>query len=211
MSNKKITKILLIRHGLTDWNVAHKWQGHADIPLNETGQKQAAALAKRLAAWPLAAIISSDLQRCTQTAVAIASHHNLTPQIDPIWRERDVGDFSGFTSAQAKEKYPHIWANGTRGMIDPPNGEPYLEAKSRALTAYEKALAAYAGQTIAVISHGGILHVLIAQLLGVAKTHMGGFSMRGNTGLSIVEIIDNHPIMILLNDTSHLENGMAKK
>jgi probable phosphoglycerate mutase len=110
MSDTNITKMLLIRHGLTDWNVAQKWQGHADIPLNETGQKQAAALASRLAAWPLEAVISSDLQRCKQTAVAIASQHNLTSQFDPIWRERDVGDFSGFTSLEAREKYPHIWA-----------------------------------------------------------------------------------------------------
>jgi broad specificity phosphatase PhoE len=95
-------------------------------------------------------------------------------------------------------------------MIDPPTGEPYLEVKRRAYAAYEKTVAAHTDKMIAVVSHGGILHVLIAQLLGIDKSHMGGFSMRGNTGLSIVEIVDNHPIMILLNDTSHLENGMAE-
>lgn len=207
MSEIQLTKMIFIRHGVTDWNVAQKWQGLADIPMNETGQQQASALAKRLANWPLEVIVSSDLQRCAQTAVTLARFHDLTPIYDPLWRERDVGDLSGYTSAEAREKYPHVWANGKRGMIDPPNGEPYLAVKRRALAAYQKTLAAHSGKMIAVVSHGGILHTLIAQLIGVDSGHYGGFSMRGNTGLSLVEINGDRPVLITLNDTGHLENG----
>lgn len=208
MTNQQPTNILLIRHGLTDWNVAKRWQGHADIPLNETGQKQADALAKRLADWPIDAIISSDLQRCAQTAVALAAQQEVDPVFDPIWRERDVGDFSGLTSEQAQAQFPHIWANGKRGMIDPPNGEPFREVRRRAMAAFEKTANAFSGQTVAVISHGGLLHALIAQLIGVDEAVYGRFSMRGNTGLSIVEVTDNGPYLTLLNDTSHLKNGL---
>lgn len=78
------TTLLLIRHGVTDWNQARRWQGHADVPLNKVGHRQAAALAGRLATWPIDVVISSDLQRCAQTAVALAAPHNLHPVWDSL-------------------------------------------------------------------------------------------------------------------------------
>ncbi|HID53337.1 MAG TPA: histidine phosphatase family protein [Anaerolineae bacterium] len=207
------TTLLFIRHGLTDWNAEKRWQGHADIPLNETGHAQANALARRLADWPIERIISSDLQRCAQTAQAIVTHHpHIELAYDPIWRERDVGDFSGLTFREIREQFPEIWANSRRGMLNPPSGEPYEALRQRALTAYEQALAAHTGQTIAIITHGGILHTLIAQLIHIREDKYGRFSLRGNTGLNIIEVTDEgKPYLIRLNDTSHLENGFLTK
>ncbi len=201
------TTLLFIRHGLTDWNASKRWQGHADIPLNEMGHTQANALARRLADWPIEHIISSDLQRCAQTAQAIAAHHpHVELTYDPIWRERDVGDFSGFTFTELQERFPEIWANAERGKVDPPNGEPYTAVYQRALTAYNKVMAAHAGQMIAIVTHGGILHALIAQLIHIHEDKYGRFSLRGNTGLNIIEVTDEgEPYLIRLNDTSHLE------
>jgi broad specificity phosphatase PhoE len=71
--------ILLLRHGQTDWNHSGRWQGHADIPLNETGQKQAEALCQRLRSWPIDTIYTSDLQRCVQTAVPLAAELGIEP------------------------------------------------------------------------------------------------------------------------------------
>lgn len=201
------TTLLLIRHGVTDWNQARRWQGHADIPLNETGRQQAAALAKRLATWPLDAVISSDLRRCAQTAVTLAAPHDLQPVLDPIWRERDVGDFAGFTSEEVRARFPELWANASRGLVDPPNGEAFLDLHRRALAAYEKVLAAHSGQTVAVVSHGGLLHTLIAHVVGLNGSDYGRFSLRGNTGLSIIEVTNQGPYLVRLNDTSHLERG----
>lgn len=206
MTDEKKTTLLLIRHGLTDWNVARRWQGHADIPLNQTGQQQAEALARRLADWPLEVIISSDLERCRATATALAAPHQLTPILDPIWRERDVGAFSGLTGPQSREQFPHIWKGANRGMVDPPDGERFVDVRVRALSAYNKVVAEHTGRTVVVVSHGGLLHMLIAQLIGVDNQVYGRFSMRGNTGLSIVEVNDRGPIVTRLNDTSHLEN-----
>ncbi len=207
------TTLLFIRHGLTDWNAEKRWQGHADVPLNETGRTQANALGHRLADWPIERIISSDLQRCAQTAQAIATHHpHIDLTYDPIWRERDVGDFSGLTFGEIREQFPEIWANSQRGMLNPPNAEPYEALRHRAMTAYEQVLAAHTGQTVAIVTHGGILHTLIAQLIHIHEDKYGRFSLRGNTGLNIIEVTDEgEPYLTRLNDTSHLENGFLTR
>ena len=201
-----ITKILFVRHGQTDWNVKGRWQGHADIPLNETGRAQAAALANRLADWPVTAVVTSDLQRCMQTAQPIGEAIGLQPIPDPIWRERDVGLFSGMTGEEAKAAYPEIWATANLGMVDPPEGERYADVRKRGYAAYEKIVADYPGEMVVVVSHGGLLHTLIAQLIEIPADKFGRISKRGNTGLSIVEVKDDIPRLVLLNDTSHLEN-----
>lgn len=201
------TTLLLIRHGVTDWNTAQRWQGHADIPLNETGRQQAHALAKRLATWPIEVIVSSDLQRCAQTAVTLAAPHNLQPVFDPLWRERHVGDFSGLTTEEVRARFPELWATSPRGLVNPPNGEAFPDLRQRTLTAYEKVLTAYKGQMVAIVSHGGTLHTLIREVIGLNGTEYGRFSLRGNTGLSIIEVTDHGAYLTRLNDTSHLENG----
>jgi broad specificity phosphatase PhoE len=198
--------ILLARHGQTDWNKDGRWQGHADIPLNETGRQQAAALRQRLQSWPISAIYTSDLQRCVQTAVPLAQALDLKPTLAPIWRERDVGDFSGLTGAEAREQFPDVWANATRGMVDPPNGEPFAAVLSRAWQAFETIAEAHTEGMVAVVTHGGLLHALLGQVMGIAPAVYGGFAVGGNTGLSIVEVNNRGPVVTRLNDTSHLEN-----
>lgn len=194
-----------MRHGQTDWNQAGRWQGHADIPLNETGQKQAQALCQRLRSWPIDTVYTSDLQRCVQTAEPLANELGLEPIKTELWRERDVGDFSGLTGGQAREQFPEIWAAATRGMIDPPNGEPFADVLSRAWRAYETVRQAHSAGMVAVITHGGLLHALLGQVMGIDPAIYGRFSMRGNTGLSIIEVTERGPVVTRLNDTSHLE------
>ncbi|MCA9942161.1 MAG: histidine phosphatase family protein, partial [Anaerolineales bacterium] len=196
--------ILLTRHGETDWNKTGRWQGHADIPLNEKGHQQAAALCQRLQSWPIETVYTSDLQRCVQTAVPLAKALDIQPTLAPIWRERDVGDFSGMTGDQARDHYPEIWANAVRGMVDPPNGEPFAQVLSRAWQAFESVVEAHDTGMVAVVTHGGLLHALLGQVMGIDQAVYGRFSMRGNTGLSVVEVNSRGPIVTRLNDTSHL-------
>ena len=199
------TTFLFIRHGQTDWNVIGRWQGHIDTPLNETGQQQARALARRLVSWPIEAVLCSDLQRAQETAVILAQPHQLTPQPDPDWRERHVGRFSGLTSTESREAFPHIWEAAAKGILEPPQGEPFAQLAARMLGVYHRALAHHSGQMVAVVSHGQAIHVLLAQLLGIPTTEYGRFSVRGNTGLSIVEHEHGRSLITCLNDTSHLE------
>ncbi len=200
------TTILLIRHGQTDWNAQSRWQGHTDIPLNETGQAQAQALARRLAHWPIRAVYSSDLKRAAMTAVPLATSLNLQPVLDPLWRERDVGDFGGLTSQEARERYPEAWSSMKNGLLSPPNGEDWQALRKRAAAAFEQVTARHEGEMVAVVSHGGTLANVIAHVLQIPVDRYGRFRLNGNTGLSIVEILEGRcPHLTLLNDTSHIE------
>ena len=88
------TTILIARHGETDWNREHRWQGHADPPLNEAGRRQALELAARLRATPPGAVYSSDLSRAQETAAIVAAAFGLELNVEPRLREVDVGEWS---------------------------------------------------------------------------------------------------------------------
>ena len=198
------TTILLIRHGQTDWNKAGRWQGHTDIPLNQTGIAQAEALAQRLTAWPISHLYSSDLKRAAQTASILGEKLSLNPVLHEIWRERDVGLFGGLTSAQVAETFPDIWTQRTNGILEPPEGERYQAMHQRAGQALQQVLGHHNGETVAVVTHGGLLHALAAHVLGMEPNAYGRISFRGNTGLTIVEANDDYATLVLLNDTSHV-------
>ena len=201
----QITKIVLIRHGQTDWNLAGRWQGHADIPLNKTGESQAEKLQQRLSSWQIDAFVSSDLKRAHKTAVIASSPHQLSVQTNPIWRERDVGDFQGFSKGEVQANFPKVWQNAVNGILEPPNGEQYQNLRQRALDALDTIIHSDLKGTVAVVSHGQLIHVLLAQIMGIDSDKYGRFSMRGNTGISIIELPKGKPIVTRLNDTAHLD------
>lgn len=201
------TTILFIRHGQTDWNVARRWQGHEDRPLNEAGLAQAQALARRLASWPIRAIYSSDLRRATATADVLGQALGLQPIYDPAWRERHVGDFQGLTDEEVRNHFAHI-IEREHGIMNPPNGEQYHLVRMRVAAAFQRLVERHENEMVAVVSHGGTLNAVISHILGIPENRYGRISLRGNTGLSIVEVSHLGPRLVLLNDTSHLE-GMT--
>ncbi len=200
------TTIILIRHGLTDWNEEGRWQGHEDIPLNDTGIAQAQALGRRLANWPIHTLYSSDLKRAAKTAAILGEAMDLQPIHDPSWRERDVGAFQGLTWEEIAIQYPNEFPGMRAGIIDPPHGEDNKALYNRAVTAFSTLATRHAGQMVAAVSHGGFLHTMLLHILGLPVGEYGRLSLRGNTGISIVEISNGHSRLSRLNDTSHLES-----
>lgn len=108
--------VLLARHGETDWNREHRWQGHADPPLNARGHAQAGALAKQLAPASPRAVYSSDLGRARATAEAVAERIGVTVSLDPRLREVDVGEWSGLTSTEVQARYPDGMRRHQQGL-----------------------------------------------------------------------------------------------
>ena len=201
------TTILLIRHGQTDWNAAGRWQGHEDIPLNGTGRKQAALLAARLAQWRITAVYSSDLKRAAETAAILAEALRLEVIADRAWRERNGGAFQGLTGAEIEVQLPEAWANLRRGIVAPPGGETGEDLRRRITGAFHRLVQQHNGEMVAVVTHGGALRALITHVLLLPPDNDPRISLRGNTGLSIVEVEEGlPPRLVRLNDTGHLED-----
>ena len=106
----QMTRILLVRHGETDWNRDERWQGHAGPSLNQRGRAQAEAVAARLAGRQPAALVTSDLPRAVETAEVIAEATGLRPSLDAGLREVDVGSWSGLTREEAELSDPDGYA-----------------------------------------------------------------------------------------------------
>ena len=105
-----MTEIFLIRHGETAWNAERRLQGHLDIPLNEEGERQAAALARALAGETVDLIVSSDLSRAASTARAVAERHGLPLHTDAALRERCFGAFEGLLYDERESHFPEAYA-----------------------------------------------------------------------------------------------------
>lgn len=160
-------RCLLVRHGQTDWNVAKRLQGHTDIPLNEQGRAQAYDVAKALADTPIDLVLSSDLSRASQTAIAIADRNCAQPRIltTPKLREMDVGQLAGYTYDEIQAMpQADLWMSWRTPTDDPelwhlkwPGGESRADLSQRAMDAITSCIATHQPQTLLVAAHGGTL------------------------------------------------------
>ena len=200
-----MAKVIFVRHGETAWNHVKRYQGHSDIPLNETGMQQAEMVARRLASEPIAAVYSSDLLRAVQTAEIIARVHALQPMTLPELREVNFGLWEGLTYEQIMAGWPEmlsaVYSRPDRSSI--PEGESFLEVQRRAARGLLKCIADHSEETIAVVTHGGALRMLLCDALGLAIEHM--WSLRQDSAaITIIEYFEAGKVVSLVNDTCHL-------
>ncbi|MDQ3042179.1 MAG: histidine phosphatase family protein [Acidobacteriota bacterium] len=153
------TKLIIIRHGETVWNVEGKKQGQFDSPLTLLGIEQAKALARRLTEEPFTALYASDLGRAYKTAeyIAARANHEIFPE--PGLRERNFGIFQGLTDEQIKNKYPAEYHSHLADTVNYriPEGESLRQFYERGTACLENLTARHAGEIIAVVTHGGII------------------------------------------------------
>lgn len=168
VSKAVATRICIIRHGETGWNVEKRIQGHTDIPLNETGQAQALAMAFNAAHQRFNAIYSSDLVRAVETARVLAQREDLEVQCLPQLRERHFGLFQGLTAAEGAERYPQAYAHyvARDPDYDFETGESLRSFTGRVADGIDWLVRRHSGQTIAVVSHSGVLDVIYRRATG---------------------------------------------
>jgi probable phosphoglycerate mutase len=160
-----MTEIILIRHGETAWNAERRLQGHLDIALNEAGLQQAKMLGLALKNEKIDALIVSDLQRARQTADDIASWQNLPVIQDIRLRERCFGGFEGMLYSELESRYPAAftaWQNRDPDAQFPEDalanqGESLRTFHQRCIVAIRAYAQLFAGKTIALVAHGGVL------------------------------------------------------
>ncbi len=162
------TRICVVRHGETDWNIEKRIQGHLDIPLNETGRAQALAMAFSAAHHHFHAIYSSDLGRASETAQVLAERAGLEAKPMPHFRERHYGIFQGITAREAQQRFPEAH---TRYMNRDPDydfetGETMHALIKRISDGLAWLVAHHSGQTLALVSHSGVLDILYRKATG---------------------------------------------
>lgn len=201
------TKLLLIRHGETNWNKLGKFQGSIDIELTDKGKKQAKLLNERLKG-KFDYIYTSPLKRAKETADILARSSNKKLNIVQGMKEINFGSWEGLTIKEISEKYTDEFNNWktdkSEGKIV--GGELSLKnASLRGTSCVLDIVKKHKGQTIAIVAHGGIIK---ASLIGIFNWDMTMYhkSALGNTSITEIIFTENlKPVLIKLNDTTHLD------
>ncbi|MDQ0084517.1 probable phosphoglycerate mutase [Variovorax sp. YR634] len=157
------TDLILIRHGETAWNRELRFQGHADVPLNDIGHEQARRLGLRLAGETVVQhILSSDLMRAQQTAAPAASQLSLPVVTSAGLREQFFGVVEGMRSDEIQSLHPRAWEEWLEFREDHamPEGETAREFHTRIIAALGSIAAAHKGQHLIVVTHGGVLDMV---------------------------------------------------
>jgi 2,3-bisphosphoglycerate-dependent phosphoglycerate mutase len=164
-----MTRVVVVRHGQTHWNVEARIQGHGDSALTQEGIAQAEAIGRRLADEPCDVLISSDLGRAHETAKRIASRNGKAVVLDARLRERAFGVGEGLGYAQLDRLYPGSFMR--TGTVDPdlcvPGGESRRQFHTRVRDAFEEMVAKHAGLNLIVVAHGGVLTSLYRHIEGI--------------------------------------------
>ena len=206
------TRIIAVRHGETDWNVATRIQGQLDIGLNARGRWQAEQVGRALADEPVARIYSSDLARAHATAQAIARHNRSAQaqavQLDPGLRERGFGTFEGHTHAAIEAQWPDASRRWRQRDPDfaPHGGESPVQVMERVARTVDALAREHTGTQIVLVAHGGVMDMLYRlatrQSVSAARTWE-----LGNTAINRLLWTPDALTLVGWSDTRHLEGG----
>ncbi|WAW15711.1 histidine phosphatase family protein [Peptostreptococcus equinus] len=197
----------LVRHGQTHWNTEGRTQGHGNSDLTELGIKQAENLAEVLKKYPIDTVYCSDLGRAVQTAEIIANKLGIDYTLTANLREMGFGIWEGMKLKIIEKEYADmfsIWRNKP-DILEVPGGEKLIDIKNRQDALIEKLNTEYDGKHILLVSHSVTVRVMLLSFLESSLKNLYRIK-QDNTALNIVEYRDYGPVVIKMNDTSHLES-----
>jgi probable phosphoglycerate mutase len=201
------TKLIVVRHGETHANLYGRWQGHSDSPLTKAGIAQAEAVAQRLKGCRFSRLYSSDLGRALQTAQIIADRTGHEIILDERLRERHLGVFQGLTRAEMEATYPEEWhlyrTAGPDYAI--PGGESAPQRFERSTTCLREIATHHPGETVVIITHGGVLNGLLRHTLGIPLEAPRRFRI-WNASINVFLFDGENWLLDTWGDVSHLRD-----
>jgi len=194
-----MTNFYFVRHGETDWNLAGKIQGATDIPLNDTGRRQAALTGEKMQGRKWDEIVTSPLSRASETAGIISAKLGLGSPISVTgFVERNYGEAEGMSGAEVEAVYP--------GTMPVPGRESREEVQQRVLAAVHQLAVDFRGKNVIVVAHGGVIRAVLHSTTGtaffgerIANGSVHSFH-HSDDGLSLVHF--NDPLDALTDDIS---------
>ena len=202
-------KIMLVRHGETDWNRIKRVQGgSSDTPLNDIGREQAKGLAAMLAGEKIRAVYSSPLRRALATAEEIARLHNICVGISPALREIEAGELEGILSADLGKRFSDYLFDGDK-MVKIPGGEALSDVQQRSWDFIKSLSGEYDECTLVLVSHYFVILSVICRVLDVPLLHVNRFRM--DTGsLSIITLDGDALWLQVFNDTGYMTDELRR-
>ena len=199
------TRLLLIRHAQTEWNIQRRFQGHGDSPITEEGQEQLQRLKSRLAGLKFDVVYSSDLRRTMETSQMLSGKQRVE---EPRLRERGVGILEGLNLEQIMAEHAEAFRAFRSGDKDHQieGGESLQIALNRAWTFLEEMPEKHPGAELAAVSHAGLIRLICKQILGLALDAPNFFQIP-NTSLTqlVFSPKDRSWSLECLADTTHLQ------
>lgn len=208
------TELFLVRHAdaIPDADEIIPSGVYDDLPLSRIGREQAQALAERLKETFFHAAYSSPLRRCQETAAPLLEYLHLPLAIVAGLREIRLGnpsplpddtqDLATLTKALQMRQAEIVRQAGTTGHWDViPNSESSRNFRQRVITALDDIVHAHIGERVLVFAHGGVINAYVAETLGLAKDF---FFPAGNTSITVIRARNEHRVLYLLNDLTHL-------
>jgi phosphoserine phosphatase len=201
-------KLLLVRHGHVDGISPERFRGRRDVPLSPQGVQQAREVAEHIAQWQRAvAVYTSPLQRCTETASAIAAATGIEVQVLADLIDLDYGDWQWLTRDDVRNRWPDLierWDTAPQ-LVRFPHGDSLQDLIARISNVLRMLIDRHADDTVVVVGHDSGNRALLLQLLDQPASSFWRFT-QDPCGLSDIEIAGNGARLIRLNDTSYLRD-----
>jgi probable phosphoglycerate mutase len=209
MGGVEMTRLILIRHGQTAWNEGageERFRGRTDLALDDTGQAQARAVARRLQHQEIAALYTSPLFRARQTIAPLAAALGLPAHPHEGLIDIDYGCFQGLTHSEAAATYPEIYTQWrTRpSQVGFPEGESLRDIQVRLLHLLGESLERHSGQTVVLLGHQIVNKVMACTLLGLDLDQIWRIQ-QDTCGIDLFAHVNDVWQILTLNDTCHLE------
>jgi len=202
-------RIILVRHGETEWNSAFRFQGRTDVPLAESGLAQADLLALRLAGARLDKVYTSPLARARQTASAIARMNESVKEVTAVdeLSEMSFGGWEGLRLSEIRELHPDLFSSWSKdpSATAPPGGECFSDLIARVSRALEGILSGE-GDKLIVVCHGGTIRAILSILIGIPPAVAWKFRT-DNCSITAVDLAPDRTTLRYVNDTLHIRVG----
>ena len=204
-----MTRILIVRHGQTEWNegMGERFRGRADLDLDSVGVEQAEAAAAMMHRWPVSAVYSSPLPRTMTTGRILAGPFGLPVQQLEGLIDIDYGEWQGLSLEEAEARDGQLYSRWMRSphLVTFPRGEGLAQVRQRVVTALEGLLSSHPDDTVVLVSHKVVCKILICHLLGLDNSHFWQVEQYP-CALSVAETRRGNLMLALVNDTCHLKD-----
>jgi len=192
-------EFILIRHGETDWSKEKRYQGKTDVPLSTEGKKQVRCLSRVFAQYEPHVVYTSTLSRTRESGTILCKSIAAPLKEDAQLNELNFGEWEGKTADELIKTQDPLYTKWMEGqLIKPPHGETVSSLRKRVKNFLQECIKTHKNKTVAIVSHGGVLRLLIIEILGLPQKNLFTFKVETGT-MSVLTLAEGFGQLLLFN------------